>query len=116
MSNISKYFVALALSLTLVGCTVDDGGATAEPIMATVTSELGQLMTLVEGFPDESHESIASSEEVYSLTEDDHETEACWVVLQWCVHPVYGVPYCTYTGCTPSQAAYHCASLVNQYC
>jgi hypothetical protein len=112
MRNISKYFLALALgpSLAFAGCMAEDDGPTDEPnILATMTLESGQTMTIAEGPPDESRDPIGSFEEAPG-------TEGCWVVLDWCVDPDTGGPTCTATGCTVSQAIYHCLSLIDQYC
>lgn len=115
MSNFGKNFVALGFSLALVGC-IADGGPTDDPNATIVTSESGQTMAIVERPHDEALDPVASSEDVSTLTEEDYGTEGCWVVLEWCVHPVYGVPYCTSTGCTVAEAIYHCESLIDQYC
>ena len=109
MKNISKYFLALGLSLAFAGCMEDEGPTDEPRVLTTMTLESGETMTIVEGPPDESRAPVAS-------TEENPGTEGCWVVLDWCVDPDTGGPTCTATGCTLQQAVSNCFDLIDQYC
>lgn len=110
MRSISKYFLALGLSLAFFACTTEDEGPSGDPeVLTTSTLESGETLTVYEGPPDDSREPLGS-------VVDGYGTRSCWVVLDWCVDPATGGPSCTATGCTVSDAIYHCLSLIDQYC
>lgn len=99
---------SLLISFSMAGCVLE-GDELVEVADDSIAAEsFDDLMTL----------QVEQEQPAEAKLDEDHGTEGCWVVLEWCENPLTGGPTCSASGttCTRHQIDYHCGVLIAQYC